>query len=50
MRRGACGDVADICGVSAALTRRITTNDGSDHVVMILHVKLAHNFIRKFTF
>lgn len=50
MRRRACGDVADICGVSAALTRRITTDDASDHVFMILHVKLAHYFICKFTF
>jgi len=50
MRRGACGDVADICGVSAALMRRMTTDDGSDHVFMILHVKLAHFFILKFTF
>ena len=50
MRRGTCGDVADICGVSEALTRRITTDDGSDHIFMILHVELAHDFIRKFTF
>lgn len=50
MRRGACGYVADICGVSAALTRRMTTDEGSYHMFMILHVKLAHNSICKFTF